>query len=238
MQYLGGKSRIATHLAAVIDEYRAPGQWVWDPFCGGLSMSVALSKKGPVLASDANAALISLYRAVQAGWVPPEDVSLETYEAAKQLPDSDPLKAFCGFGLSFGGIWFSSFTPNYRSRVVRSGPEAGRFKQQWPHRAASRGLVRDCARLVFDCGDFLAQRPEPVDCVLYLDPPYAGTQGYGGGFDHAAFIARVREWATHTDVFVSEYSFELGQCVWERPVKTGQFARGRRVERLYRVRTP
>ncbi len=109
MRYMGGKSRIAKQIAAVIDEHRQPGQLVWDAFCGGLSMSVALSKKGPVLASDACAPLIALYKAVQEGWDPPTEVSRQTYMAAKLLPDSDPMKAFCGFGCSFGGKWFGGY---------------------------------------------------------------------------------------------------------------------------------
>ena len=47
MQYLGGKTRIAKQLAEVIDRVRPKSAWVWDAFCGGLSMSVALSKNGP-----------------------------------------------------------------------------------------------------------------------------------------------------------------------------------------------
>lgn len=66
MQYLGGKSRIAKHLAAEIDRVRKPGEWIWEPFCGGLSMTVALSKNGPVWATDANPALIALYQSGKA----------------------------------------------------------------------------------------------------------------------------------------------------------------------------
>jgi site-specific DNA-adenine methylase len=69
MQYMGGKTRIAKQIAAEIDKVRKPGQLVWDAFCGGLSVSVALSKNGPVLASDACAPLISLYKAVQEGGI-------------------------------------------------------------------------------------------------------------------------------------------------------------------------
>lgn len=103
MQYLGGKTRIAKQIAAEIDKVRRPGQLVWDAFCGGLSMSRALLKNGPVLSTDACAPLIHLYCAVQNGWGPPSEVSEATYRAAKSLPDTDPMKAFCGFACSFGG---------------------------------------------------------------------------------------------------------------------------------------
>lgn len=90
MRYMGGKSRIAKQIAAVIDQYREPGQMVWDAFCGGLSVSVALSEKGPVLSSDANESLINLYNAVKTGWVPPTEVTREEYHVAKSLPNTDP----------------------------------------------------------------------------------------------------------------------------------------------------
>src|SRR5690606_1801606 len=103
MRYMGGKTRIAKQIAAVIDQYREPGQLVWDAFCGGLSVSVELAKTGPVLSSDGCKPLISCYQAILAGWDPPIEVSKETWQASKLLPDTDPMKAFCGFGCSFAG---------------------------------------------------------------------------------------------------------------------------------------
>lgn len=47
---------------------------------------------------------------------------------------------------------------------------------------------------------------EPGQAV-YLDPPYAGTAGYGeGGFDHGEFWALAEDVARRTQVYVSEYS--------------------------------
>lgn len=82
MQYLGGKSKIAKWLCAAIAPVRR-GREFWEPFCGGLSVSVALSESGPGLVSDANHALIALYRAVAAGWDPPSTVSEDDYKRAR-----------------------------------------------------------------------------------------------------------------------------------------------------------
>ncbi len=228
MRYLGGKSRIARHLAAVIDQYRRPGQWVWDPFCGGLSMAVALSANGPGLASDANAALIALYQAVRAGWVPPTEVSREQYAAARQLPDSDPLKAFCGFGCSFGGKWFGGWFGDGSNHCSAAG--------------SSRAVRRDVPKVTeFATIDFLAVEPHDSGMVLYLDPPYRGTTGYAatGAFDHDRFDARAREWAAFGPVFVSEYEFPGGVVVFERekPKSVAGGNGGGRIgiERLYLV---
>jgi DNA adenine methylase len=207
VQYLGGKTRIAKQIAAEIDRVRRPGQLVWDAFCGGLSVSVALRANGPVLSTDACAPLIALYQAVQAGWVPPHEVSETTYRAARDLPDSDPMKAFCGFGCSFGGKWFGGYG---RGKAHPNGL-AG---------YAARGLAASVQGLTIRQVDFLSVAPRPLDAIIYLDPPYKGTTGYGQAFDHEAFYTLMRRWAEFCPVFVSEYSLPFGTEVWSRASKT------------------
>lgn len=225
MRYLGGKYRLAKYLAEAVNRYRQPGQLVWDAFCGGLSMSVALSKKGPVWSTDACVPLISLYQAVQNGWDPPTDVSLEEYNAAKALPDSDPMKAFCGFGCSFGGKWFGGL-----ARVHASRPNT-------PPSKSTRAFLKALPSLSVGLVDFLAVEPRPTAALLYLDPPYAGVTQYAAAppFDHSKFVERVRGWARHAHVFVSEYAFPIGECVWERSAPLQACFRPGAVERLYHL---
>jgi len=246
MRYLGGKSRIAKEIAAIV----APqGIW-WEPFCGGLNVSVQLAKYGPGLISDANAALISLYKSVAMGWLPPEAVSAEEYQAAKALPDSDPRKAFIGFGCSFGGMWFSSYAP--AKVVLRPGraPE-----QQNLARSTRNVLLRDIPALslctfrpmsFFDVDpQAFPSRPE----TIYCDPPYAGTTTYSGvaPFDHGIFWAYCQEWAGRgVRVFVSEYACPVGSdVVWEKQhgcqlgaVRSSATSDNARTERLFRVQAP
>ena len=227
MQYLGGKTRIAKQLAAEIDKVRRPGQWVWDAFCGGLSMTVALSKNGPVYSTDACVPLIAMYRAVQAGWDPPSTATREQRDAALDLPDTNPLKAFLRFGCGFAGNWSSGFahsgTRNYAANARNSILKAG---------VPSSAL---------DVLDFLEQEPRPSDGVLYLDPPYAGTTGYGAvaPFDHARFRQRCVEWSVHCHVFVSEYEMPFGQVVWSGVQRTtvarNKSAYSDATERLYYI---
>lgn len=167
VQYLGGKTLIAKQLAAVIADYRRPGQAVWDAFCGGLSVAAALEEEGPVYASDINAPLIALYRAVQGGWRPPAAVSRETYEAAKALPDTDPMKAFCGIGASFGGKWFGGYAPTrYVKKTATthggvSNPVLGSLRML-ARRARDRSIT-------FEQVDFLSIEPSPTDRLIYCD---------------------------------------------------------------------
>lgn len=200
MQYLGGKAKIAkTIVEGMLSEYPQTSR-VWDAFCGGLSVSKAFVIAGKdVLASDENMALISTYKAAAAGWVPPV-VTEETYHAAKALLDTDPLKAFVGFGCSFGAKWFGGF-----ARGAADGSSTRSYEAE-----ARRVLSADVAHVkTFARIDFLSVAAEAEPGLLsYCDPPYAGTTGYRqGAFDHAAFWQRCREWvAVGVPVFVSEYA--------------------------------
>lgn len=228
MRYLGGKSRIAKHLAAEIDKVRKPGEWIWEPFCGGLSMTVALSKNGPVWATDANPALIALYQAVRDGWDPPNEVSRETYQAAKALPDSDPMKAFCGFGCSFSGKWFGGYAKSAEGRSYASN--------------ARNQLTRHLTFMhTLDCANFLSAVPRPTSMRLYCDPPYRGTTAYDAlpSFDSDLFVSRVIGWSRFTDVWVSEYQMPFGQVVWSgeqvTTVSRNKAKYAKATERLYYI---
>ena len=242
MQYMGGKSRIARRLAEQVDRVRRPGQLAWDPFCGGLSMSVALSARGPVRSSDKNPALIALYNAVRSGWEPPRRVTRAEHRAARTLPDADPRKAFCGYGCSFGGRWFASYVRPVRRYVVQRGPERGAVKIMRGHRAAARIVKRDVAavRGPIEVLDFLSVEPQPIDAVIYCDPVYRGVTGYPevGEFDHDLFVRRVWEWSRYAHVFVSEYEFPIGREIWAHSLRVGLNGKKsgtgvRATERLY-----
>lgn len=227
MQYLGGKHRIAKELARII----APrGPWL-EPFCGGQHMSVALAEYAPGVSGDVNAVLISLYRAVRAGWQPPETVSRETYASARVLPDSDPLKAFAGFGCSFGAKFFGGYAPRSDRNYAAQ---------------ARRALLRDAAALAaarvhLTCASFFDYSIQDCVDVLYCDPPYRGTTGYStGAFDHDAFWSRCREWAAAgVRVYVSEYTAPGDMiCVFTKNVKTVVglgAAIAPRVEKMFQV---
>jgi DNA adenine methylase len=229
MRYLGGKSNIAKELARII---QPKGLW-WEPFCGGLSMSVQLAKYGPGLVSDAHPALIALYQAVRAGWQPPEAVTEADYRAARGLPDSDPMKAFIGFGCSFGGRYFEGYARN----------TAGVADPSHFPGVCSRALARDIptlARCQIKHLSFLDQEPTPGFDVIYCDPPYAGTTRYStGSFDQELFWARCAQWAqAGARVFVSEYSCPFpshAEIVWGKKQIVQVGGSGHRTERLYRV---
>lgn len=240
MQYLGGKSRLAKEIAGII---RPTGLW-WEPFCGGLSVSVQLAKFHKVgIVSDANPALISLYQAVRNGWIPPDHLTEELYESYKNLPNSDPLKAFVGFGCSRSGMWFAGFSGN-RTVYSRTHPTGMR---QDPVQATKRALIRDIQLLSetsIACLSFFELPPGPnVFESIYCDPPYKNTTGYRGfeNFDHDMFWKYCIKWASFSRVYVSELSCPVdNEVVWHRSYEKrlgsgGGQINSQKVEKLFLV---
>jgi DNA adenine methylase len=196
MRYFGGKQRIASRLAELLIPVAAQRGTYVEPFVGGAAvMSVVAA---PVrIASDSNAALITMWEALAAGWSPPENVSEATYAAVKIAADpEDPLTAFVGFGLSFAGKYFGGY--------ARGG--AGR---NYASNAASslRKKMRGLEGVQWKMGDY-RECPTPRGAVIYCDPPYAGTTQYGAvpPFSWPEFWdwCLIKHKAGHA-VFVSEY---------------------------------
>ena len=231
MRYLGGKTQIAKHMLPTIAPY-LKGRFLVDAFCG--SLAVTLAAGAPTHCVDVHPALISMYRALQAGWDPPNTLTREEWEAAKRLPDSDPLKAFAGFGCSFRGLYFSGYAGGYVGPVSNHGAQA-----------AAAVLRLDFQRLrgrevEFHCASFL-DLPIVEGALLYCDPPYLGTTGYAGTppFDYTAFVRRVQEWAEVGPVLVSEYQFPVGRVVWEKDRAKKLAVTGERaVEKLFLIGAP
>jgi DNA adenine methylase len=228
MQYLGGKHRIAKTLVGVM---KPRGPWL-EPFFGGLHVTTELGRTGyHGIALDAQPALVFMVQALQEGWLPPTSISEAEYKAAKLLPDTDPLKAFCGFGCSFGGKWFGGY--------ARRGDY--NFAS-----ACSRALLRQKASLpkVLFCNkDFLSLRAVTGFDLVYCDPPYEGTTPYTGtqAFSSTDFWCRCQDWAnTGARVFVSEYSTPPVPhlLVWEKEVLSIvslDKEKKKRTERLFRI---
>lgn len=232
MRYNGGKARIAKYIAPIVNAERA-GRFCWEPFCGGLGMTAHLK---PDLASDAHPGLIALYNKlrVEPGWLEGFDCTEADYAFAKTLADDDPIKAFIGFGCSFGGNWFRALAkqhPKVSGGRAQSIVSANTLKIK----------LESCAGVAFSCGSFFDVVPSGGS-ILYLDPPYADTVAYSGvpAFDHARFCDLVEGWTRAGSIcFVSEYTFPLGQEVWSRTshgtAGAGVSGRGKELtERLYR----
>jgi DNA adenine methylase len=243
VQYLGGKSRLAKRICAILEGARQPGQRFVDVFTGGANIVAGMGDHGPCVANDGCEPLITLYRAWLDGWRPPAEVSEQLYHEVKARKDpADPLTAFVGFGCSYGGKWFGGYarswnTPGTNDRKGRQGTgESINFALD-----AAVKLERKltcCRDVSFVCCDFADLEILPGDLV-YCDSPYRGTTAYGyfRGFDYDRYLSKLTEWSAIADVFVSEYTAQADtwEQVAELTIRNSAMS-GDRIERFYRVR--
>lgn len=150
-----------------------------------------------------------MLQGVQRGYNLPELITLEQYQYIRDHKELDPVLAgFVGFGCSFGGKWYGGYARN------KTGTN---YALQ-----SKRSLLKDMATLQnaeFVCGDY-RRLCIPPGSVIYADPPYNNTTGYGGEkFDTIEFWIAMQLLAdTGHTVFVSEQEAPPGvACIWKRP---------------------
>ena len=190
MQYLGGKSRISLKIANLI--YGVfPNARIGEPFAGGLGATKNLRS---VEISDAHPGLLVLYKAVLAGWEPSYEITKEKYNLLRQASDwGDPHTALAAFGCSFGGKQWGGFAaPNKNNPEGYAGYAIRSLRKALLHKP-----------VVVDSSSYEVFAEKTTADVLYCDPPYANTTGYGSAFDTEKFWSFVS--ACDKPVFVSEY---------------------------------
>lgn len=204
MQYLGGKARMAAKLARFVKQAAGDRSIYVEPFVGG---GFAFAQIAPLfetsIAADAQPDVIELWRAVAAGWVPPTSLT-ETEYAELRHAEPSALRAFAGFGCSFGGKWFGGYARNNQGGDYPERAARGIEKKRPAFEGASAILNCDYA----DLTPLMSER-----VVVYCDPPYAGTTGYGGvgAWDAARWWATAAEWReAGALVLVSEYAAPEG----------------------------
>lgn len=196
MQYQGGKSRIAKDIVSQIREMYPTATEIWEPFCGGGAVTLALAKAGfKVHASDSHEDLILMWQALMRGETEPfADVTEAEYAALRTAAPS-ARRGFVGFGASFGGGWFNGY-----------GRQPGQLRDVWAPTQRVCLAFRDAVVAnppTFTLADYTST---PDHVLVYADPPYQGTKPYKGApaFDHTAFWSWVRRRQGPT--FVSELS--------------------------------
>jgi DNA adenine methylase len=208
MRYCGGKARIAKHIAPVILRL-ASGRPIIEPFCGGLSMTIALS---PILISDSSRPLVTLISAVRTGWTPP--VLSETDYKRLRYDESDPvLRAYAGICCSWGGKWFGGYAKGHATNPRPQETTARTLLKRVGMTAHIPLLLSDYKNVEI-----------PRGSLVYCDPPYINsTHAYPSEslFDHDEFW----DWAkmisfSGSNVVVSErVAPDWASCVYERRTK-------------------
>jgi DNA adenine methylase len=231
MQYSGGKHYLKRKLEAAILGYTTCRGPYFEPFVGGAnSFEVLAPNFSSSHASDVHKDLIMLYKAVASGWEPPRSIDELTYQELRHAPPS-ALRAFVGFGVSFGGKWFGGYAKDNPGECHYYADASARKLLKIRYILAASSIT---------CCSYDCVKP-PTGSVVYCDPPYRDTLEFGGvePFDSDKFWRVAGEWAQRgVHVFVSEYSAPAGwRSIMDHDallhVKRTSSKRERRTERLF-----
>lgn len=236
MQYFGGKFRIAKQLGAFLNSQKTGLAGYYEPFCGDCNVIqhiTGIRRK----ASDGSSEMISLWRMLQQGWIPPTEISEELYRdvntyRSEKYPEC--LVAFVGHGCSFGGKYFGGY--------ARKKTGTPRNYAMNAHNSLLK-KIKHLQDVDFFHADY--KSVSPVNNLIYCDPPYADTtHAYGAqfGFDSSEFWETMRQWSSadrNNRVYVSEYTApEDFECVLEIETRTDiKDANNRMIPRIERLFT-
>jgi len=227
MKYFGGKFRISKNIVSYFKSLNTEYDTYIEPFVGGAWMlkSVHDAKLGfkYYMASDLHQDLICMYLAIKKGWLPPKDIDLELYHKAKNNQVSPELRAFVGFGCSFGGKWFDGLA---RGGESKKGVPRNYATNAYNSLYKKKNAILNTNFFHTDYYKWLAvcEKLCNKNILLYCDPPYADTRQYNGiseKFNHDKFWQWCRDISAYASVFVSEYKApDDFECVLEINTKT------------------
>lgn len=219
--------------------------------CAVTHAALSSGKYAGVLANDIGP-WPGIFRDAAAGVLPFRWVSREEFLANDDL---DPLLRLCfGFGYKTR-TYYTSPDKEARDFTAYSDIRHGLLRYEDRKTCIDplvryKSLVNSFSSHPVDASALNVLRRDyrdvriPQEAVVYCDPPYLGTEGYGrrpraGDFDHAEFYAYCRWLASRgTRVYVSEYRMPADfECIaeWKKLVLGCSRRVGFVLERLFTV---
>lgn len=211
MKYMGSKNRHANEILSIVLKNRTEKQAYVEPFVGGFNIIDKV--QGIRIANDSNFYLIELFKAIQSGWEPPEEISENEYKEIKLHKNNytPSLVGFVGFGCSYSGKWFGGYA---RGNAANGKPRNYCLESK-KNLLAQAPYLKD----VLILNKNYLELDIPENSIIYCDPPYAGTTSYKDKFNHQIFWDWVRNIKSKNTIFISEYSApDDFECVWSKKV--------------------
>lgn len=219
--YWGGKQRQAPTYAKIIHSYDPDCKYAYfEPFCGGCSVAKSMyilgNNKRQIYLNDISPDLILLLNAIRNNVPLPytDDVLPdEIYKKYRSEKEPSLERAVCGYLHTFSGAWFqglAKFRPDGRRKYF-----AGRLKN-W---LGLHNLLQSAQTI--SCESYINWNP--VNCIIYCDPPYGRrTKKYQhvimpAQWNRVEFWSTMNKWSESNLVFVSEFcnNIELMGNGWE-----------------------
>lgn len=211
MQYFGGKHRISKQLSQYLNSQLKDNQPFVDLFCGSCNIITKIDNNRVRIANDKHKYLIAMWKALQDGWIPPDEISRREYEFIRDNKDDSPcLAGFVGFACSFAGRWFEGYAYNSKGyNYCLSSKRSCINKLSNLNNVEFYNLNYDKVNI-------------PKGSLVYCDIPYKGSKPYCkkevGIFDHYEFYQWVRDNSSTYDIYISEYKENVPEdfeIVWE-----------------------
>lgn len=225
MKYMGSKARHALEIKdAIYKEIKnfESNSYV-EPFVGGANMicnipNISFKRYG----NDINPFLVSMFQALQKGWLPPDSIDEPTYKLAIENSkltigatlEEKALIGFIGIGCLYSGKWFGGYA---RGNDSKGNPRNYCLESK-------KNVTNQMYRLndvIFTTGNYW-EMEIPSKSIIYCDPPYEGTTKYKDSFDHQRFwLWCEQKIKDGHKVFVSEYNApENWRCIWKKEVNS------------------
>jgi DNA adenine methylase len=212
MRYLGGKKKFGKEISEILKKYAPPEKvdGYIEPFCGSLGVTVHMVDDYKCYVSDIHKDLILLWKEVKNGTFKyPKSVSKRTWLKYKNDPHPSAVKAFVGFGCSFGGKWFESYAESKDRSFCN---ECTNSIKRIDSNIRKLKSVKHCSYEKWDT-------PKLRGYLIYCDPPYEDTSKYTSvdDFNSMKFWDIIRVWSKHNIVIVSEYKAPKDfKCIWKK----------------------
>ncbi len=166
--YYGGKAKIGKDISEIIldliKQYQLNPIGYWEPFCGMLGVyrhMIVSSNFREYLATDQHESLIKMWKAAQNNFSFPNHVSEVTHYYYKNCRKSSALRAYVGFGASWGGAYFNKYIKGRISPYTkRKVEEIGKLVKHVRFENKGYDEVKGIKNY-----------------VIYCDPPYEDCSG-------------------------------------------------------------
>ncbi|MEA1004931.1 DNA adenine methylase [Bacillus velezensis] len=231
---MGSKSRLAKELSPIMNriiEDKEIDVYI-EPFVGGANMIEYICCETKI-GSDNNEYLIQMWKMLQGGWTPPEEITEELYLDIKNNKNKfdKELVAVVGFCSTYNAKWFGGYAGVVTTKL---GTKRHYYKEAIRNISKQINKLKDVEFLNADYTHFSAYE----NSLIYCDPPYQGTTQYGTSkeFHYERFWDWVREMSKKNIVLVSEYSApEDFLCVFKKTLTTtlDNNSRKKGVEKLF-----
>lgn len=232
MKYMGSKARLSKDIAPIINKIIQANniKTYIEPFIGGSNM-IEHIKCEIKIGIDNNEYLIAMWKALQQGWVPPEEMSFNTYKEIKNNKEKYPkeLVAIAGFVATYNAKWFGGYAGIVNTKI-------GTIRNYYDE--ARRNILRQIPKLLdvkFIYDDYKNLK-DVRNALIYCDPPYESTTKYKDDFNHTEYWNWCRNIAKNNILLASEYNApEDFTCIFTKELTTtlDKNSRKKDVEKLF-----